>query len=54
MHDLLGYYVKAASTEEMRRFADVMRSGTEQEQQAAVDAASDKALSSISLKSSDK
>jgi hypothetical protein len=45
---VLEWYVKDASPQELRQFADTMRSGSEQEQKAAVTAAGEKGLAAMS------
>ncbi len=47
MHQILQWYVDASTPDDLRQFADVMRLGTQQQQQAAVDAAFAKELASI-------
>ncbi len=44
---ILDSYVKGASPDELRHFADVLRSGSEQEQKAAVEAAGEKGLAAM-------
>ncbi len=46
--ELLEQFVKSASDEELRRFVQVMRRGTKEEQRAAVDAACEKELAAMS------
>ena len=45
---LLEHFVDSSSDEDLRHFVDVMRHGTKQEQEAAVKAATDKALTAMS------
>jgi hypothetical protein len=47
--DMLEHFVISSSDEELRHFVDVMRHGTNEEQEAAVKAAVDKALAAMSL-----
>jgi hypothetical protein len=47
---VLDSYARSASPDELRRFADVLQSGNEQEQNAAIQAAGEKGLAAMAAK----